>query len=134
MARRIGFIVASIALFGVTHRLVERVRELQGNTSSPGASNVFLEILLVVSALLMILGTTLLAMRLKNRFRWIVAVGAGLCISSAVVLDLGGRSGIWGIALLYFVPILVLLFMKGRTGNRPTEVGADPKSLGTRAS
>ena len=132
MARRFGFILASIALFGVTHRLVERVRDLHENT--PSASDVFLEILVVVSALLMILGTTLLALRFKNKLKWIIATGAAICISSAVVLDFGGRTGLWGVALLYFVPTLILIFLKRRTGSQPTEARTDPKSLGTRAS
>ena len=81
------------------------------NTPYTSAYGVFLEVLLVVSVLLMIVGTTLLALRYKSVFRWIIAVGAAICISLAVILVLNRRGGLWVVALLYFGPQLPLLFV-----------------------
>ena len=73
--------------------------------------------LLAVSVLLMILGTALLALRFRSRLRWIIGLAAGIFISSAVFLDLGGRTALWIVALLYFVPQLPLLLV----GERPVD-------------
>jgi hypothetical protein len=118
MARRLGFIVGSIALFGVTHRLVERVHQLHNGATASNVPGVFVEILLAVSVLIMVLGTTLLAFRCKNRFRIAVALLGAICILSAVLLDLADHTGISVLIALYFCPQLVILFfiIKRRAG------------------
>lgn len=111
MMRRIGIIVQGIAMFGVTHRLVERVNEISANNSTGGFYPIFLEILLAVSVIFMVGSTAVLALRFRNAYRWIVALVAAVCISLAVVLDLRGRTELWVIAVLYFAPQLALMFV-----------------------
>jgi hypothetical protein len=114
MAPRIGFLLGSIALFGVMDRLVERLLQQSRSTPLFGIYAIAVPLLLAVSVLLAVVGTTILALRFKGSLRWAIAGGAALCISFAAFLDLRGQVGIGTVAVLYFAPQLLLLFVVGK--------------------
>ena len=111
MVQRLRFILASFVLFMVISDLAQRMQKANGVQHNVGEHRALLVSLILVSALLVVIGTTFLALRLRNWARWPTAFLAAMCIISAVVLGMQGRIGIFVIASLYFGPQLVLLWL-----------------------
>jgi len=129
LERRIGLFIASAICYKYADRAISYLIQKPGSNGH----SVGVWVGLVIMGLFPLVYEILLLRKLGYRQWWPLPILAASVLGSFIMLWQGHVDSRIAFAV-YFVPVLILLFTKKRSEDTPIEAGADPKSLGSRAS
>jgi Ca2+/Na+ antiporter len=131
LERRIALFVISMICYKYADRAISYL--VHKSVGSLNAEAIAIWVGLVLLGLLPFVYGILLMRKLGYRQWWPLPILAASVAGSFVMLWQGHVDSRIAFAV-YFVPFLILIFVKKRSDNTPTEAGTNPKSLGARAS
>jgi hypothetical protein len=129
-----AYYVISATVFALSYELVDYIQKQNASRGLRYALNLGPDLALFLLALVVVVGSFMMLQHVGALIRWTILILIAAGVTCSIILSLLGDLDRRIVAAVYVAPQLLLLFVRKRGDNQPSEIVKDKGSPGTKAS